>query len=235
MCFFPVYLVISDRLCDEFVCLTEACDNFKLSVPESETFINELPQVSGEPYSSVYPLEGLEPSASTADQNWVAQPCPEQSTQEESSAVPQSASASALGANSAEPPKASRPRKRAPAVKKEDLPILEKPLSELPTSEGSDPLTEATNYANRSVEQRRLENTTDGKVKRPLNAFFLYRKAFRSTVKDPRSNAISCIVAQSWSMEGERVRDQFAELASTDRMLHAQAFPDYKYEPRRAN
>lgn len=230
MCFFQAHLVISERMYKEFVCLTEACENFKISVPESETFIDVCPPVSAETNYPLYPIQVEEPPAPTADQTWVAQPSPRQSTQPDSSAIPQSSPT--LGVDRAEPPQASRPRRRG--VKKEDLPTLEKPLSELPNSEGSDPLVEATNYANRSVEDRRLEAEFDGKIKRPLNPFFLYRKAYRGVVKDPRSNAISCIVAQSWSMESKRVRDQFAELASTERMLHEQAFPLYTYEPRRA-
>ncbi|KAI7773952.1 hypothetical protein LA080_009618 [Diaporthe eres] len=212
----------------QFVCLTEACENFKISVPESETFLNVWPPVSDDP-SSLYPLQGLEP---LADQTWIAQPSPQQWTQQESSAVPQSTPAS--GTTRAEPPKARRPRKRTPAVSKEDFPALEKPLSELPNNEGSDRLAEITNFANRSVEERRLEAEFDGKVKRPLNPYFLYRKAFKGAAKEPNSSAISCITAQSWAIESEGVRELFAGLGSTERLLHAQAFPDYVYEPRRA-
>lgn len=232
ICMSPIYRVISDYV-HEYVCLNMTCINFKSSVPECNTMRNASLQLQ-ESVQSDYPIHPLidECPTPTTNQFYAVQTFPKQATQQEFSAVPQSAPASE--ANRAEPPKASRPRKRAPAVKKEDLPTLEKPLSELPYNEGSDPLTEVTYFANRSVEERRLEAEFDGKVKRPLNPFFLYRKAYKGAAKEPKSNATSCIIAQSWAMERERVREQFADLASTERILHAQAFPDYVYEPRRA-
>lgn len=232
ICLSPIYRVIADYVHD-YVCLNMTCINFKASVPECNTIRNISLRLE-ESVQSDYPIHPLldECPIPTANQFCIFQPSPEQAIQQESSAVPQSALAS--GANRAEPPKARRPRKRAPAVKKEDLPTLRQPLSELPYNEGSEPLTEVTNYANRSVEERRLEAEFDGKVKRPLNPFFLYRKAYKGAAKEPKSNAASCIIAQSWAMESERVREHFADLASAERMLHTQAFPDYVYEPRRA-
>jgi hypothetical protein len=119
------------------------------------------------------------------------------------------------------------PQKKA----KFDIPVLEKPLSELPTSEGSDPMAEATMYANRSVEHRRLEAQIAGKVKRTVNCFILYRIAYHGACQTQDSQQVSIMVAHSWAMESDHVKQSFRALAKTDFSLHNQAFPDYKFQP----
>ncbi|KAG6355394.1 hypothetical protein INS49_003356 [Diaporthe citri] len=136
-------------------------------------------------------------------------------------------SAPNLKANRAQPLEA-RPKK-ASAMK--SVPILEKPLSELPNSKGSDPLEEITEYAHRSVERRWKEAEVTGRVKRPLNKFLLYRKAYYSTVSKTDMQKASLVIGESWAMEGDELRNYFTGLANTDTMLHKQAFPGYKYTP----
>lgn len=249
LCFFQAYPVISDCVpTDEYVCLTKNCGNFKISVSEYETFIDSWPEMCGEPEYPVWPLlDNGEPSPAV-NQLYSAQPWPHEFTQQDpipaphmqyAIAAPQSAaaipsSAPTPGATCAEPPKARGPstgdRRR---YKMSDIPRLEKPFSEMPIKEGSDPMIQITNHVNRSVEQRRRQAETDGMVKRPLNAFILYRKAYSDTAKQDNMMAISCLAAKSWAMESHSVRDEFKELAKIDRGFHEQAFPSYKFNPRR--
>lgn len=229
ICLLPIYRVISDHV-HEYVCLNMTCINFKYSVPEYNTVRNVSPQLE-ESFQSDYPVHPLlyehERPAPTANQFRVAQPFHQQAIQQGPIAIPQPAPAS--GANRAKPRNA--PRKNVSAGK--GIPILEKPLSELPSRKGSDPLEEIAKYAERSIQERLKEAEVAGRVKRPSNKFLLYRKAYNSSVKKGDMHAASAIIGQSWAMEGDEVREHFAWLANTDAMLHEAAFPTYQYTPRR--
>lgn len=251
-CCFPVYRVNSNRGREVYACLTEDCRNFKVSVPKFETFVDCRHQMLGESNYSAQPLEDESqlgvawphteqhthgeygypaylPEAGflfppPENQLLVAQPCPPQSTQQEPVAVPQ------LGTTSlSEDPTSSKTRcKKNASAEKKNL-ILEKPWSELPIAEGSDPRAEIEKYVNRSLERRHLEAESDGKVKRCLNAFVLYRKAYSGVAKAAGLQSFPAKAAEIWASESASVRDQFYALANTERLLHKQAFPDYKY------
>lgn len=233
LCFCPAYPVISDRGIDEYVCLTELCDNFKISVHESDTMINSWPQASGESDYPVWPLLDEQPS-SAADQPYVAQPWHQESTQQvpvvqSAVAVPQSAPSP--GATRAESRKA-RHRGRKTVPKMEDFPGLEKPFSEMPHKDGLDPMAEITTHVYRSIKERQREAEIAGKVKRPANAFILYRTAYGDAFKHAGVKTVSHMAGKSWGMESSRVRDEFIALAKDDKMLHEIAFPNYRFAPR---
>ena len=117
-----------------------------------------------------------------------------------------------------------------------------KPLSEL-ESVAHVPLFNIGAWANRPIELRRLESTAvhvgrDNKIKRPNNAFFLYRKAyhdraiavFRQLVgKRPAEHHLSVLLGHSWRMETLAVRELFFGFADEDALRHREAFPDYVY------
>jgi hypothetical protein len=114
--------------------------------------------------------------------------------------------------------------------------IPEKPLSELTDSESSG-LVEVTKFVNRSVEQRQLEAQVAGKIKRPLNPFMLYLKAYHDLAalknKETAVGTTTQFVGHSWVIEGDSVKQAFFALAATDKSLHRQAFPSYKFRARR--
>lgn len=263
-CCFPVYRVNSNRGREVYVCLTEDCRNFKVSVPESETFVDFWHEMTRQPDYPVEPLEderpavtesqlgvarpnteqpthgksdypdylpdGESPFSLAENQASASQPCPQQSRQEEPEAVPQSTATSvAKDADS----RKTRRKKNVPAQRKDS--ILEKPWSELPTEEGSDPIAEITKYVNRSVERRRFEAEFNGKARRAVNQFILYRKAYSDIAKVVGMQSFPAKAAESWARESACVHDQFSALANTEKRLHKEAFPNYKYKPRLMN
>ncbi|KAI5919244.1 hypothetical protein F4810DRAFT_515039 [Camillea tinctor] len=101
--------------------------------------------------------------------------------------------------------------------------------------EGTD--VDIDEYVRRSPEQRRAEvaASKDQKIKRPMNAFMLYRKAYQNRTKALRKQHnhqfISQVCGVSWNMEPQDLRDRFDDLAKIERENHRLAFPDYKFSP----
>ncbi|KAK8038372.1 hypothetical protein PG994_015139 [Apiospora phragmitis] len=92
-------------------------------------------------------------------------------------------------------------------------------------------------YIHRSPEVRHQEQArfaSCGKVKKPLNAFMLWRRANRDRIRaasherDPRPN-FSTICGELWLVESTAVRVQFKEWAEIEKRNHLVAFPDYKF------
>ncbi|KAK4124086.1 hypothetical protein N657DRAFT_671147 [Parathielavia appendiculata] len=93
--------------------------------------------------------------------------------------------------------------------------------------------------AARQAEVAQRPHSRRGKIPRPLNAFLLYRMAyknramaFRQSFRE-RDRRISFphILAFSWKMEPEGVRREFAALVEVEKKRHAGAFPGWKYRP----
>lgn len=95
---------------------------------------------------------------------------------------------------------------------------------------------DAAVFATRTVEQRREEATIAGKIKRPLNAFMLYRRSYQNVAKTccTRNNhqQVSAVCGDSWTTcEPSEVVSEFNRLATIERQMHELAFPNYKYDP----
>lgn len=214
-CFSPAYQVISDQI-HAYVCLNyDDCVDFLTIVSETETVRVAYPPAPDHPsLESHYPLWplGANDHSHAMNQNSIAQPCPEQSTQQGSVSVPTihgpTSRADHLDSSSTQ----------------EDQTLLEQPLSELINTEN--PMAEATKFADRSVYQRRLEAQVAGRVKRPANAYILYRMTYQGAGFSPE------IVGRSWAMESNQVKQVFRALANHNRSLHEQAFPRYKFQPK---
>lgn len=123
-----------------------------------------------------------------------------------------------------------------------DKVVLEKPLSEMGV-EWKHSMDEIAVYVNRSAEERKNETDSDrkqpGRVKRPMNSFMLYRKAFQNHTKayceHNNHQVVSKVCGASWDMEPENIRNQFAEWAKQERANHQQAHPGYKFAPAKPN
>lgn len=113
---------------------------------------------------------------------------------------------------------------------------LTKPLSGIAREDPSIVVADVAAFSMRSTDIRHSEATKAGKVKRPLNAFMLYRKAYQNVAKTQckRDNhqQVSSICGESWKMrEPSSVIDHFNHLASVEKQLHERAFPEYRYDP----
>ena len=115
---------------------------------------------------------------------------------------------------------------------------LEKPLSELTSDWTHVPVADIESFVNRSAEERRREveeGKIPGKVKRPMNSFMLYRKAYQNRTKDwclqNNHQVVSQVCGDSWPLESNEVKDQFSEWARIERINHQNAHPGYKFSP----
>lgn len=117
---------------------------------------------------------------------------------------------------------------------------VQKTLSELSREISSATVFDVARFVHRPVSVRRREGLEHGKVKRPLNDFVLYRKAYSAVVlahlkgEGYRNSQqlVSQICGASWKKEGDEVKKRFKELASIEREKHGEAFPRYRYAPR---
>ena len=115
---------------------------------------------------------------------------------------------------------------------------LEKPLSELTKDWKHVPVVDIEAYVNRSAEERRKEveeGKIPGKVKRPMNSFMLYRKAYQNRTKNwclqNNHQVVSQVCGDSWPLEPDKVKEQFSEWARIERINHQNAHPGYKFSP----
>ena len=140
-------------------------------------------------------------------------------------------------------PRSTRIEKSTPKKKKErakppkNMPVLDRPMSEL-TKNSAIPVADIDTYVHRSSDIRRQEietGKTPGRVKRPMNAFMLYRKAYQQRAKEWASQhnhqIVSRVCGMSWPLEPEQVRQQFKTWADTERDNHQKAHPNYKFAP----
>lgn len=117
--------------------------------------------------------------------------------------------------------------------------ILPKPLSEIAKEFPDIPVTDVAAFASRSTEERHGSSAADGKIKRPLNAFMLYRKAYQKVAMaycgSSSHQTVSLACGASWRcLEPDNVRKKFKELADTETRKHKEAHPTYKYVPKKA-
>lgn len=130
-------------------------------------------------------------------------------------------------------------RKNKPAADKPNVPLLDKPLSEL-TKDLSVPVRDMEAWVNRSVEAREAETAKrKGQIARPMNSFMLYRSAYAERTKmwctHNNHQIVSAVSGKSWPMEPPIVRDWYHELARKERDNHQKAFPGYKFSPSKTN
>ncbi|CZT01611.1 related to mating type 1-2 protein [Rhynchosporium agropyri] len=136
--------------------------------------------------------------------------------------------------------KSPKPKKTKAVKAKAEKKIakLEKPLSELTKDWDHLPIVDIGAYVNRSAEDRRKEVETGkipGKVKRPMNSFMLYRKAYQGRTKDwclqNNHQIVSQVCGDSWPLEPDHIKEQYSEWARLERINHQNAHPGYKFSP----
>lgn len=132
-------------------------------------------------------------------------------------------------------------RKEKEKPEKKQVGKLDRPLSELCKDWTHITVTDIEAYVNRSAEERRkeVEDAKDpGKVKRPMNSFMLYRKAYQHVTKEfylhNNHQFVSQVCGDSWKLETDDIVKQFKQWAALERVNHANAHPGYKFRPSKA-
>jgi hypothetical protein len=129
-------------------------------------------------------------------------------------------------------PKASRKSKAA----KPGAPQLDQPLSIL-TKDYKIPVKDMDAWVHRSVSERleQAKKNKEGHISRPMNSFMLYRSAYADRAKhfckENNHQIVSQVTGSSWPLEPKEVREMYEEFARIERDAHANAFPDYKFQP----
>jgi HMG (high mobility group) box len=138
------------------------------------------------------------------------------------------------------PKKTKKTKEETKAERK--TPVLYEPLSGL-VRDMKLPVEDIKAYVNRSVQERREEveeSKAPHKIKRPMNSFMLYRKAYQNVAADwsfqMRTNGgnhgiVSQVCGDAWKLEPESIKNQFAEWAHVERVNHRKAHPGYKFTP----
>ncbi|KAL2684935.1 hypothetical protein Neosp_006028 [[Neocosmospora] mangrovei] len=116
--------------------------------------------------------------------------------------------------------------------------ILSKPLSEIAKDLPEVPVADIATFVARSTEERLSEtsrNKKPGQIKRPMNAFMLYRKAYQDVAKTQcaqnNHQHVSKVCGAGWPLEPPQVRQMFDGWAKVERINHQQAHPGYKFTP----
>lgn len=134
-------------------------------------------------------------------------------------------------------PKPKKVKKEKPKAEKK-IAKLDEPLSVLTKDWRHVPIVDIEAYVNRSAEVRRKEveeGKVPGKVKRPMNSFMLYRKAYQNRTREwslqNNHQVVSQVCGDSWPLEPEEIKEQFSEWARIERINHQNAHPGYKFSP----
>jgi HMG (high mobility group) box len=146
----------------------------------------------------------------------------------------------ARSVNEEEEKLAGLPKKKKAQLK---VPKLDRPLSEFALCGGeSNSVEDIEAFVNRSLEERRREAAKAGKIKRELNPFLLYRKAYKTVaenlIKDECQDIshinprISKLCGHSWkTLEPASIRAQYETWSKVEKDRLKEAFPNYRYQP----
>ncbi|KAK4165822.1 hypothetical protein QBC43DRAFT_207910 [Cladorrhinum sp. PSN259] len=133
---------------------------------------------------------------------------------------------------------AAKKKKKERAKPAKNVPAIDRPMSEL-TKDSTIEIADIESYVHRSAQVRQDEvkdcKKNPGKIKRPMNAFMLYRKAYQQRAKEWASQhnhqVVSRVCGSSWPLEPEHIRAQFKTWADIERDNHQKAHPNYKFTP----
>lgn len=149
------------------------------------------------------------------------------------------------GDDSYQPTRNTRPPTRASKrasnkVGKDNFDDLEGPLSVWAANNRIQPI-DVADYATRSIEKRIADYDQNGYVKRNLNIFFLYKRAYNKVGQEwlarfrpdqPKTQPpLVALVGKSWKMETDEFKRSFEKYSELEKEGLKKAFPNYKYKP----
>jgi hypothetical protein len=91
------------------------------------------------------------------------------------------------------------------------------------------PVFDDSEYDSRSPSPSGLRE----QVKRPLNAFMLYRKDKQNEIPTSNHQSVSRIIGAMWKSESAETKSKYNTLAQKEREKHRLAYPGYKYSPKK--
>lgn len=107
----------------------------------------------------------------------------------------------------------------------------------LPRSHPMHPMQGRTFYESPVFEDEEYERSPSPggreQVKRPLNAFMLYRKDKQTEIPTSNHQSVSRIIGAMWKSESADVKAKYNGLAQKERERHRQLYPGYKYSPKK--
>ncbi|RFN42967.1 hypothetical protein FIE12Z_12676 [Fusarium flagelliforme] len=116
--------------------------------------------------------------------------------------------------------------------------LVSGPLSEAAKNHPNIHVANIETFVNRSTEERLSEtssNKKEGQIKRPMNAFMLYRKAYQEVAKEECSQNnhqhVSKVCGAGWRIEPPHIKEAFDQWARIERVNHQRAHPGYKFTP----
>ncbi|KAE8155650.1 hypothetical protein BDV40DRAFT_306807 [Aspergillus tamarii] len=126
---------------------------------------------------------------------------------------------------------------RGSRLKRSSHMTLPCPLSELADDLPWIEVKDMERWVRRSIPIRHKEaKNKHGRIKRPMNAFLLYRAAYTELalwwLEQNNYEMMSIVVGLSWNMEAEPVKDKYKGLANLEKRNHMKAHPQYKFRPR---
>lgn len=141
-----------------------------------------------------------------------------------------------------EQPQSRRRRTGATRASRKEIkfPDLTIPLSEWAKQTGIQP-KDIQSFATRDIKKRIAQAESSGYVKRNLNVFFLYKRAFRDVaqawmeIHHPEQAKtqppLVTLVGESWAKESLEFKKSYTYYSDLERDGLRLAFPDYKYRP----
>jgi hypothetical protein len=90
-----------------------------------------------------------------------------------------------------------------------------------------------SSYDDEGFDSRSPSPSAREQVKRPLNAFMLYRKDKQGEIPTNNHQSVSRIIGAMWKSESADTKAKYNALAQKEREKHRLAYPGYKYSPKK--
>lgn len=95
------------------------------------------------------------------------------------------------------------------------------------------PYFDASVFEGNQYDSRSPSPSIREQVKRPLNAFMLYRKDKQAEIPTSNHQSVSRIIGAMWKNESADIKAKYNTLAQKERENHRRAYPGYKYSPKK--
>lgn len=89
--------------------------------------------------------------------------------------------------------------------------------------------SESLEPVNESIITTNSQDLPKAKVKRPPNAFFMYRAHMSRVMRNLNGRQLSKEASTRWANEKPEVKQLFTQMAESNRKRHFKAFPDFKW------